>query len=711
MSVLETIRKRAKFLVIAIGASLVIFVLEDALTSGRFLFGGADDAVAMINGKKIAYNDVRNKIYELEYYTKISKNETTLDAETSDNITQQAYSELIADKVLKPQFNMLGINVSDSEVVDLMLGPHPAPEVYQFFSDAHGKILKAFVDPRTGGLNTAMVINTLKQMTEQAQARWIMMEQKIKLREEDNKYFSLIDNGLFVTDAEAKQLADEDNKTYSIRYIEKKYSEVPDNAVPVSQADMDAWYKSHLNDFKQKEESRRIDYITFSFNPTEKDIKEIKKDVDSIHNEFVKLKPGEDSAFIAANSDVQVSDYFYHKQGTLDPLIDSVMADKDTGYIYGPYVENQQYRIARLLKIADMPDSVKLSQIVIAPIKGDWDGAKKMADSLQGMLTDSNFSDMASKYSADNETSKNGGDIGWNIQGADSRLIPEIEQKVFFADTGEVLNIKTNYGYHLILVTDKSPESRHIVVGIIAKNIEPSTETQQDAYGKASTFAGNNNTTAAFEKATSTMNRQVAEFTENDENIAGFQSPKELIRWVFDKKIGDVSVSPIDVGGDKLVIAHILDITPAGTKSREQVENLVKEKVLKEKKAEKIEGEFNTALQGAGSIAAVSQKTNIAIQHVNDITFQSYTIHGIGKEDVILGTMTALKPGSLSAPLKGEYGVYVIEVDSVSNTGTGIDAKMAEEKSQEELRQNALKDAYNVLKDKDGYINHLGRFF
>jgi hypothetical protein len=50
MSVLETIRKRAGLLVIAIGASMVIFILEDALTSGRFFFGGNENTVALING-------------------------------------------------------------------------------------------------------------------------------------------------------------------------------------------------------------------------------------------------------------------------------------------------------------------------------------------------------------------------------------------------------------------------------------------------------------------------------------------------------------------------------------------------------------------------------------------------------------------------------------------------------------------------------------
>src|SRR5690349_20691976 len=102
MSVLETIRKRAGLLVIAIGASMVIFILEDALTSGRFFFGGNENTVALINGKKLDYKDVNATVENLKVMQKLSLGVQALDKQTEDETVQMGFQNLVANMILEP---------------------------------------------------------------------------------------------------------------------------------------------------------------------------------------------------------------------------------------------------------------------------------------------------------------------------------------------------------------------------------------------------------------------------------------------------------------------------------------------------------------------------------------------------------------------------------------------------------------------------------
>ena len=149
------------------------------------------------------------------------------------------------------------------------------------------------------------------------------------------------------TDAIAK-LDDEDaTKTYDISYVLKRYTDMPDNSVTVTDQDIQDYYNKHIYEYHQQEESRRVDYVTFNVNPSDSDMIAIKRDVDTMYSTFKHNKPSEDSGFIVA-TDAQVFDYQYHKAGELPALIDSVMTHSEIGKIYGPYKEDNKYKIAKL---------------------------------------------------------------------------------------------------------------------------------------------------------------------------------------------------------------------------------------------------------------------------------------------------------------------------------------------------------------------------
>ncbi|MEW6409119.1 MAG: peptidylprolyl isomerase [Nitrospirota bacterium] len=98
------------------------------------------------------------------------------------------------------------------------------------------------------------------------------------------------------------------------------------------------------------------------------------------------------------------------------------------------------------------PDEFKANGKVRAShiLVGTEAEAKKIKERLR---KGEDFAKLAVKFSQDRETAKRGGDIGLFGRG---QMIPEFEQAAFNLKVGEVSDIiKTQYGYHLIKLTDK----------------------------------------------------------------------------------------------------------------------------------------------------------------------------------------------------------------------------------------------------------------
>ncbi|MGZ0084680.1 peptidylprolyl isomerase [Geobacillus sp. C56-T2] len=89
------------------------------------------------------------------------------------------------------------------------------------------------------------------------------------------------------------------------------------------------------------------------------------------------------------------------------------------------------------------------------------------------------FAKLAKEYSQDPGSASNGGDLGWFGPG---KMVKEFEEAAYKLDVGEVSDpVKTDYGYHIIKVTDKEKKKSfaemkdEIAFEVKRSKLDPST--------------------------------------------------------------------------------------------------------------------------------------------------------------------------------------------------------------------------------------------
>jgi peptidyl-prolyl cis-trans isomerase D len=162
---------------------------------------------------------------------------------------------------------------------------------------------------------------------------------------------------------------------------------------------------------------------------------------------------------------------------------------------------------------------------------------------------------------------------------------------------------------------------------------------------------------------------------------------------------------------DKFVVAVVSDIREKGYSPLEQVKDLVEVDARKNKKAEMLTEKINTALNSAASIDQVASKLALPALDVPSVSFGSPYIQNVGQEAALTGTAFALGKNKLSKAIKGEQGVFVVQVMDVREPAPAKDYK---ENKKQILTQNGSRaqyETFNALKEKANVEDFRGRFY
>lgn len=685
MTTLERIRNRAGLLVSVVMFALLAFVLGDFFKSGRSFFGDSPTEMGKIGDKKVDVQEFEAKLDMAKKNMQQQQQKGELDEATVDMLRNQVWNQMVYETVMTNQLNELGVQVGTAELFDMVQGKNPHPQIIQ-----------SFTDPKTGQFNAGQVvqfINNLDKNPEQ-KAQWLEFEKGIKAERLSNKYNTLVKSGMYITKAEARNNYVDMNRLAKFQYVTKRYSEVSDSTVKFDQSDLQTYYNAHKNKFKQEEATRSFDYVVFEPTPSMEDIKAANDEIAKIATEFTATK--EDSAFVLSNTDAQPNLAFM-KKGTLGPLMDSLMFKASVGYVYGPYNENGSLKVAKLMAVKNVADSVKARHILIKPIGGDMVKTKAKADSLKQLIKDKkvSFELLAASVSEDEGSKVKGGDLGWF---QDGMMVKPFNDACFAGKVGDIVVVESQFGAHIIEVMGKGAEAKRVQVGIVERAVRPSNKTFQAIYAKASDFAGKNTTVEAYDKAIidGGLNKRIAsDIKQLDRNLPGVNGARELIKWAYtaDKN----AISSVFEADGKYIIAKLTNVKEKGISTLEAVKEQVEIEVRKEKKAE----QFLKELEGVTTLDVAATKLKGSIQTAENTNFGSGYIPGLGREVDVTGFVFTAKKGTTSKGIKGENGVYMIKLEDMKEPTPSTDNyKQNKDMLYNQMKQRADYELFNALKDK-----------
>jgi len=663
MAAIGSIRKHSTFLVIIIGVALAAFVLGDFTKKGSHR---AND-IGEIEGDKITIMDFNQKVEQNIAGTKQQQNKDNLGQDEIFRIKEETWKQMVRSVLMKKEYEEIGLSVSTDELFDLVQGPNPHPLMKQYF-----------VDPNTGQYDRNLVMNYLQNldnMAPEGKQQWIQLEEYIKNDQMRTKFNALIQKGYYVPSQFAALNFAEENDNASIDYVSVKYTTVSDSAVKVTDSDYKAYYDKNKDTYEQKAQVN-LDYIAFEVVPSQRDLDESRKIMNSIYEEFKTTTNV--ARFVTVNSDSPY-DSTWKVAGQLPVQIDSLMMNGEIGVVARPYFENNTFYTARLVNIAYRPDSLKASHILISyagalradpSIKRIKVDAQRYADSLMAIAIKSpkSFGEMATQFSDDPSVKSNSGDLNWF---ADGMMVTAFNEAVLKGKVGDIVMAETQFGYHIIQITGKKPDVKKVKVAIISQQVTPSTETVQQTFALASKIASECKTNVEFDNAIANdkLNKRKAEnITQMTDRIAGLNNARQVIRWAFNEDTEINTVSEVFDLDNTFVVAVVTSRTKDGIPELdESMKTRIRSFVVNEAKGSYLKKQMESLNNNFDQIVT---KLNGVKDQMDPITFSSRNIKGYGAENEIVGMIFGTSPGKQFGPVIGKGGVFVVQVNNVNKASS-----------------------------------------
>jgi peptidyl-prolyl cis-trans isomerase D len=679
MSVIQTIRnKYGKIAGAVIAIALVGFIVSDA-RNGSFgnLFGGHDSNIMKVNGQKIEPKEYQLMLKQYEtLYTMFNKGRP-LDDVARAQMNEESVKMAVYETVVAEQCDKLGIQTTEEEKKELIYGVNADPYIQQFQIEGQ----QIFVNPQTRSFDPQIIKYMEKQLAEDPQKidpngkireQWETVKAYVLRVNRVSKFNAMFTGAVYAPMYLAKRVLTDQNSMAAIRYVKVPYTAVADNEVKVSDDDIKAYMQKHAALYQADQPTRSIEYVSFDIIPSSSDTARALDALMQLKPDFAAAK--DNKTFVNNKSDEanSFSEAYFNKRTLLSKFADTLMS-LPVGDIYGPYYENGSYKLTKIVDKKTLPDSVKLRHILVRTKERDKEvlsdsAAKSRIDSAVAAIKGgAKFDSIVMIYSEDGEENKKkGGEYTFTLQNRPG-IAKEFGDFIFEGKTGESKVVKVsndNYsGYHYIEILEQKGTAPAVQLATIAKNLVPSDSTVNAIYGKANEFAGKNATAAEFESAIKKQNldRRIGDNIKvTNFMITGLGPAREVIKWAFEHKVGDVS-QVFQLGDQRYVVAKLVSeqdkgmiaITPGNRPQLEQ-------KVREEMKADIIMKKVN----GSTSLDAVAQKTGQAVQQADSVVLGGAYVPNLGYEPKVVGYTfdASFQPNTLSPGIKGLGGVYYITV-------------------------------------------------
>lgn len=679
MATLQKIRSKGPLLVIVIGLALFAFIAGDAWKVLQPHQGKQD--VGEVNGEVLSAQDYQKMVDELSEVIKLTNGLNSLTEDQLNNVKDQVWQSYVNNKLIAEQAEKLGLKVTDAEIQSIIdQGTHPLlmqtpfrnPQTGMFDKDMLKKFLVDYAN-----LNASQMPAQYVEYYQKMGAFWQFVEKTLAQSTLVEKYQNLVTKSLISNPVAAEDAFNSRTEQSDLLLAGVPYSSINDSTVQVSDSEIKDRYNEKKEQFKQLVETRDIRYIDVKVVPSDADRKAVEKEVTEYSNQLASTTADFGTFVRSTGSSVNYSDVPVSKS-VFPADVASRLDSTNVNEVYGPYYNqtDDSFNAFKLLAKVSSPDSIQFRQIQV--YADTEEKTKTLADSIYNALKGgADFAAVAKIYGQTGEATWVNAQSweGSELDADNSKFINTLLNQ----PVNELANLNMGQANLILQVMNKKSMQTKYKVAVVKREVEFSKETYNAAYNKFSQFVAQNTTIDSMVKNAEESGYTLmprTDLSSAEHYVGGVRSTREALKWIFAAKPGEVSPLYECGENDHLMVVALDKIHEAGYRDINSVAEMLRAEIRRDKKAEKIMEE----MKKYNSIAQVKGMKDAVSDSVKHVTFSAPAYISVTRssEPVIGAVAAKTAANKVSAPIKGNGGVYMIQVYAKEKGSEKFDAKQEE---------------------------------
>ena len=664
MALIGKIRNNSWLLIVLIGLGLGGFLLMDMTSGGGSPFGGgAQNTLGSIAGKDIQAKD----FFQTEDVLYSGGSGDVYSRRTS------LWNYFLEKEIVEDEADALGLALTNEEFNELQFGNNLSPIISSSFSN-----------PQTRQVDREQ-LNQIKQAIETNQIQnpnfvgyWRELQKQVKKDALQSKLNALVAKGMYSPSWMVEKFSNDQNQKVDFAYVRVPFSAIENSAVTVSDADYSNYLNNNIGTYTKDEETRQVGYVTFDIKATAEDSTEI---YNNLQKQVAGLRsvPNDSIEFHIVNNSGIIEGAYYGKD-QLGVTISNELFDAEPGTVYGPYKEGNDYKVAKLIDRKVIPDSVEARHILIKyPDPSVKFIASEKADSILNVLNagTTSFEELVAQHSEDQGSISTDGDLGYSPL---NRMVQPFNDLIFYkAEKGDYNIVESQFGFHIVQVTGKKFIENKVGarVAYLRQPIIPSSTTQKNMYKTVGKFINENNSGEALRSAANAnpnldYNASLP-VAKNDfliGTLGSGQSTRDMIKFAFkgSTSVGDISPDVhtfrdnIENYDNKYVVATLESIIPAGAPSVANIKDQIETQVINTVKAKQLISQISGT-----DLNNIANQFESSVDTVKAASFTSSFLQGLGNEPKVIAAAFNMENGTVSNPIEGANGVYVLKMINKQN--------------------------------------------
>ncbi|RAW03400.1 peptidylprolyl isomerase [Pseudochryseolinea flava] len=656
MALIGTLRDKAGIgLVVFVFVAISAFILGDIFSGNSNIMRWGADKVGTIAGKEITKKEFDATVLQMEEQYRQRAQRDPGEREMI-GIRQQAWELLIAKYAFQPQFEKVGITVTQEEQLDMIEGVNIEEGLRQ-----------AFVNPQTGEFDRAMMQNYISQarsnQNSQEYLRLKMYADNLAPARARIKYENLILKTGYVTKAEAERAYHAQEDVAELKYLYVPFFAISDSAAQVSDSDLKDFYQKNIERFKT-EATRDIKYVSVPVVPSAQDSAIVQ---DKLAKALEAFRTTSNDSAVAYQYSLSNTPFEKYNNGTLPTFInrDSLVEGK----VIGPIVDGDSYKIVKVSKVTNDTVSYASARHILITWTDSTDAAKADAKTRANNVLDAikkgaDFAGQASAFSQDQSNAQRGGDLGWFAN--NGTMVKPFEDAIFGATKAGLLNevVETQFGYHIIDVTNPKT-NRAYQLAIVEEQIIPLDASISAAFTKAEALATASDV-EDFEAKAKEQGLTVLEaksIRASDRGVSSLGEARAVVQWLYREAKTDKVSQVFELEGQNVVAVMTGEIKK-GHRPFESVKNEITPEVQKIVKGKAIAAKLNGLKGTLDEIAAGFGKEATVYTSSNVRLSGNGLPPAVNYDPVAVGVSFSLENGKRSQPFNGENGVLIVELQN-----------------------------------------------